>query len=64
MTRVFLLMKHPPYPYNRSHHLKAGEVVGVYADRTEPARIADEKNARRPNYLWAVHAKNIKDQPK
>lgn len=60
MSRVYLLMKHPPYPYNANAHLKAGEVMGVYADRAEPARIAAEKNARHASYLWAVHAKNVK----
>jgi len=60
MSYVYLLLKHPPYPYNAKHHLKAGEVVGVYLSREEPARIAAEKNARRPHYLWAVHRKSVK----
>lgn len=58
--RVYLLMKHPPYPYNAQEHLKAGEVQGVYFDRAEPDRIAAEKNSRRPNYLWSVHRKEAK----
>ena len=60
MKHVFLLMKHPPYPYNASDHLKAGECQGVYTERAEPDRIAAEKNARNPSYLWAVHKKQVK----
>ena len=58
--KVYLLMKHPPYPYNAQEHLKAGEVCGVYLERKEPDRIASEKNARRPVYLWRVHSKQVK----
>lgn len=58
---VYLLMKHPPYPYNAARHLKAGEIVGIYRERAEPDRIAAEKNARRPSYLWSVHTKRIKE---
>lgn len=58
--RVFVLMKHPPYPYNRDIHLEAGEIHGVFLDRKEPDRIAAEKNARRPMYFWKVHAKRVK----
>ncbi len=61
MSRVFVLMKHPPYPFNRHNgHLMAGEIQGIYTDRAEPDRIAEEKNARRPIYLWKVHAKQVK----
>lgn len=58
--RVFVLMKHPPYPYNREIHLEAGEIHGVYLDRNEPDRIASEKNARQSMYFWKVHAKRVK----
>lgn len=60
MRTVYILAKHPPYPYNAEHHLRAGELVGVYEDRGEPDRIAAEKNARRPKYLWLVHRKRVK----
>lgn len=60
MGHVYLLIKHPPYPYNANFHIKAGEVVGVYMNRAEPDRIAKEKNARRPVYLWKVHRKQAK----
>lgn len=59
--KVYLLMKHPPYPYNQTSHLKAAEVVGVYAEPEEPKRIAAEKNARCPSYLWTVKAKTVKE---
>lgn len=59
---VYLLMKHPPYPYNASIHLEAGEVMGVYRDRAEPDRIAAEKNNGRTSFLWSVRAKRIKEQ--
>ncbi len=60
MSKVFILLKHPPYLYNASLHEGAGEIVGVYADRSEPDRIAAEKNARRSRYLYRVHVKRIK----
>lgn len=57
---VYLLMKHPPYPYNAGFFLDAGECLGVYADKAEPQKIADEKNSRRPRYLYRVHRKTVK----
>jgi hypothetical protein len=57
---IYLLMKHPPYPYNAQHHLKAGEIVRSSYDRTELQAIADEKNSRRPIYRWAVRAVRVK----
>ena len=59
--KVYLLMKHPPYIYDSSLHLKAGEVQRVYADRAEPDKIAAEKNSRSPSYLWTVQAKQLKE---
>ncbi len=60
---VYLLMKHPTHPYNAQHHLKAGECLGVYADKAEPQKIADEKNSRRPSYLYSVQRKIVKATP-
>ena len=59
--KVYLLMKHPPDPYNAHSHLKAGEVVKVSTQRKELDEIAKEKNDRRPRYLWVVHAKSLKE---
>lgn len=61
MSRVYVLMKHPPHPYSYGNHIEAGVVVGVYATRAEPVRIAAEKNERRPAYFWTVQAKQVKD---
>jgi hypothetical protein len=61
VKHVYLLMKHPPYPYSARAYLKAGECQGVYLDRAEPARIAQEKNSRNPYCFWAVQRKQIKD---
>ena len=58
--KVYLLMKHPRHPFDRQDHINAGEVYRVYSDRSEPDRIAAEKNARRPMYLWRVHGKEVK----
>ena len=60
---VYLLMRHSPCPYNAQHHLKAGECLGVYADKAEPQKIADEKNSRRPSYLYSVQRKIVKATP-
>lgn len=57
---VYLLTKHPSHPYSRNVHMKAGEVIGVYANRDEPDRIAKEKNDRKPLYLWLVQRKKVK----
>jgi hypothetical protein len=64
MRTVYLLLKHPRYPYNAQDHLRAGEVMGVYENRVEPDRIAAEKNARRPSYLWVVYRKRVKTEGK
>lgn len=60
--KVYLLLKHPTYPYNRAEFIRAGEVMGVYGERTEPARIASEKNANKQRlYFWTVQAKRVKE---
>ena len=60
---IYLLMKHPPYPYNAQVHMKAGEVVAISKNRSELLRAADEKNSRNPRYLYLVHRKIVKGQP-
>lgn len=59
MSTVYLLMRHPQHPFSEGH-LKAGECVSVFANKTEAERIAAEKNARKPYYLWTVQAKRMK----
>lgn len=58
-TRVFLVMKHPRHPYSTGDYLTSGEVVHVFLDRKRAQAIVDAKNARRPSFLWRVHAKNL-----
>lgn len=60
MSTVYILLKHPPHPYNASLYLRAGEVHGVFEDKREAQRMADEKNASRPHGHYAVHTKRIK----
>lgn len=60
MTTVYILLKHPPYPYNASKYLSAGELHGVFEDKKEAERVADEKNSRKPHGLYAVHTKRLK----
>lgn len=57
---VYLLCKHPPYLYNHRVHLAAAEVMGVYVDRAEPAKIAKEKNAKPSRYFRTVKRKQVK----
>jgi hypothetical protein len=56
-------MKHPPEPFNANYYLRAGEVFGVYTDKKVAQKLAEEKNARKPHGLYAVHAKRVKDAP-
>lgn len=66
MKTVYLLLKHPPYPYNaigssdQYLYIRAGEVHGVFEDKREADKLAAEKNARKPHGLYAVHAKRVK----
>jgi hypothetical protein len=58
---IYLLRKHPRYPYNscgERAHLEAFTVECVYAERATPARIAKEKN-KRSNFLWTVSRKTV-----
>lgn len=59
MRYVYLLKRHPRHPYGGGH-LEAAVVVGVYADKAEPARIVAEKNGRKPLYLWTVQRRAVK----
>lgn len=61
MKRVYVLMKHPPYTYNSKLHIAAGEIVGIWTERTEPDRIAAEKNSRNTCFLYSVQAKQVKE---
>lgn len=61
MKRVYVLMKHAPHPYNYKQHLAAGEIVGIWTYRDMPDRIAADKNSRQTPYLYAVHAKQVKE---
>ena len=56
MKYIYLLRKHPPYPYYNfggRNHLEAFTIVGVYYSRAEAFNIAKEKN-KRSNYLFTV----------
>jgi hypothetical protein len=58
---IYLLRKHPRYPYNNwgeRTHLEAFTVEGVYSEHATPARIAKEKN-KRSNFLWTVSRKIV-----
>lgn len=60
MTTVYLLMKHPRLGWDqRGYWMKAGEVVKASTNRAELKAIADEKNARRPNYFWKVRTVKV-----
>lgn len=60
MKTVYLLLKHPPHPYNASLYISAGEVRGVFEDKREADKLASEKNSRKPHGLYVVHAKRVK----
>lgn len=60
MLTVYLLLRHPPSPFNHKLHIAAAEVIDVYFDRSEPDRIAEEKNKAKTSFLWSVKAKRAK----
>ena len=46
MKHIYLLRRHPPYGFNQEH-LRAFEIVGVYATAKEAKSEADKKNANK-----------------
>lgn len=59
---VYLLRKHPRYPYNnwgQRAHIEAFTVEGVFCERATPTKIAKEKN-KKSGFLWTVSRKEVK----
>jgi|LakMenE18May11ns_1017448.scaffolds.fasta_scaffold7573038_1 hypothetical protein len=59
MKIIWIVRKHPPYPYSRGN-LEAFTIHGQYPSRVEAKAEADKKN-KRSNYLYTVYGLKVKE---
>ena len=59
MNTVYLLLKHPQHPYALNAFLDAAVVEGVFVDKAQADKLAEEKNKRAMYVKWSVKSKRV-----
>ena len=60
MNAIYIIRKHPPYPFGRGH-LEVFTIVDAKATKKEADEITKQKNSKASRYLYTVGRVQLKE---